>query len=85
MLMAWSPTRLVVSFRGTASWTNVWADLQVLPFPPPLHACLCRPAGGAPGLATGATGDCSQQGPSFEFSTVVVLTSESRARVCIPH
>eukprot|EP00208_Stichococcus_sp_RCC1054_P005346 CAMPEP_0206142186 /NCGR_PEP_ID=MMETSP1473-20131121/15880_1 /ASSEMBLY_ACC=CAM_ASM_001109 /TAXON_ID=1461547 /ORGANISM="Stichococcus sp, Strain RCC1054" /LENGTH=1445 /DNA_ID=CAMNT_0053537075 /DNA_START=238 /DNA_END=4575 /DNA_ORIENTATION=- len=28
VLMAWSPTRLVISFRGTASWANVWADLQ---------------------------------------------------------
>lgn len=33
VIMAWSPDAVVLSFRGTASLTNVWADLQV-PFPP---------------------------------------------------
>jgi hypothetical protein len=27
-LLAWSPERIVLSFRGTASWANVLADLQ---------------------------------------------------------
>jgi hypothetical protein len=27
-LMAWSAERIVLSFRGTASWANVLADLQ---------------------------------------------------------
>ena len=28
VLMAWSDERVVISFRGTASWQNVMADLQ---------------------------------------------------------
>ena len=32
-LLAWGPSRLVVVFRGTASFANVLADLQVPPNP----------------------------------------------------
>lgn len=29
VLLAWSPTRVLVSFRGTASLANALADIQV--------------------------------------------------------
>lgn len=78
MLMAWSPTRLVVSFRGTASWTNVWADLQVLSPPPPCIAkCAERQAARlvSPPVPLAIA---RSRGPSrSELSTVAVLTSES--------
>ena len=30
-LLGWSKNILVIAFRGTASMTNVWADLSVRP------------------------------------------------------
>ena len=30
-LLGWNQNRIVVAFRGTASTTNVWSDLQVAP------------------------------------------------------
>lgn len=30
MLLAWSRRNVVMSFRGTASMSNAWSDLQVI-------------------------------------------------------
>jgi hypothetical protein len=35
VLLAWNADRMLMSFRGTASFVNVLADLQV-------HACVLR-------------------------------------------
>jgi hypothetical protein len=44
VLMAWSAERVVISFRGTASWQNVLADLQFwLTGAQPPGALLCVP------------------------------------------
>ena len=40
-LLAWGPSRLVVVFRGTASFANVLADLQVgWIMAASMHACM---------------------------------------------
>lgn len=46
-LLAWNRQRVVLAFRGTASMTNAWSDLQVgRPCRPPdgalLLVCICR-------------------------------------------
>ena len=40
-LMGWSDSKIVLAFRGTASITNAWSDLQVLMLSAQLHVHGC--------------------------------------------
>ena len=49
--MGWSADTCILSFRGTSSFTNVLADLQVAtPVLPPVHSSVmvCRSGGWLP-------------------------------------
>ena len=57
VLLAWSDSTCVLSFRGTSSWANVMTDLEVRVPPEPTLLLLSTPTFFAPELICNPTPD----------------------------